>query len=60
MRGYVRETLAFVNWCAADPVTQAREWHWQAEPPQVRHAVRAVPDRRRASAGSRSGPTRSD
>ena len=40
VRGYVRETLAFVNWCAADPVTQARQWHWQAEPPLVRHAVR--------------------
>ena len=40
VRGYVRETVAFVNWCAGDPVTQARGWHWQAEPPQVRHAVR--------------------
>lgn len=39
-RGYVRETLAFVNWCASDPVTRARHWHWNAEPPQVRHAVR--------------------
>ena len=40
VRGYLRETLAFVNWCATDPVTQARQWHWQAEPSQVRHAVR--------------------
>ena len=40
VRGYVRETVAFVNWCASDPVTQTRGWHWQAEPPQVRHAVR--------------------
>jgi integrase len=40
VRSYVRETLAFVNWCAIDPVTCARQWHWQAEPPQVRHAVR--------------------
>src|SRR5205814_1170127 len=40
VRGYVRETLAFVNWCASDPVTRARQWRWQAEPPQVRHAVR--------------------
>jgi hypothetical protein len=40
VRGCVRETLAFVNWCASDPVTRARQWHWQAEPPQVRHAVR--------------------
>jgi hypothetical protein len=40
VRGYVRETLAFVNWCAADPVTRARDWRWDAEPPQVRHAVR--------------------
>lgn len=40
VRGYVRETLAFVNWCASDPVTLARHWHWNAEPPQVRHAVR--------------------
>jgi integrase len=40
VRGYLRETVAFVNWCACDPVTQARGWHWQAEPPQVRHAVR--------------------
>jgi len=40
VRGYVRETLAFVNWCASDPVTRARGWHWHAKPPQVRHAVR--------------------
>jgi hypothetical protein len=40
VRGYIRETLAFVNWCASDPVAQTRHWHWQAEPPQVRHAVR--------------------
>lgn len=40
VRGYVRETLAFVNWCASDPVVQSRRWHWQAEPAQVRHAVR--------------------
>lgn len=40
VRGYVRETLAFVNWCASDPVTQARQWRWNADPPQVRHAVR--------------------
>ena len=40
VRGYVRETLAFVNWCATDPVTRARQWHWTAEPPLVRHAVR--------------------
>jgi integrase len=40
VRGYVRETLAFVNWCASDPVTRARGWRWHAEPPQVRHAVR--------------------
>ncbi len=40
VRGYVRETLTFVNWCARDPVTQARGWHWHAEPPQVRQAVR--------------------
>lgn len=40
VRGYVRETLAFVNWCASDPVTRARHWHWHAEPPQVRQAVR--------------------
>lgn len=40
VRGYLRETLAFVNWCASDPVTQTRGWHWQAEPSQVRHAVR--------------------
>lgn len=40
VRGYVRETVAFVNWCACDPVTQARGWRWQAEPPHVRHAVR--------------------
>jgi integrase len=40
VRGYVRETLAFVNWCACDPVTVARGWHWEGEPPQVRHAVR--------------------
>lgn len=40
VRGYVRETLAFVNWCASDPVTVARHWHWRAEPPQVRQAVR--------------------
>jgi hypothetical protein len=32
--------LAFVNWCASDPVTLARHWHWNAEPPQVRQAVR--------------------
>jgi integrase len=37
---YVREILSFVNWCASDPVTRARQWHWNAEPPQVRHAVR--------------------
>jgi hypothetical protein len=40
VRGYLRETLAFVNWCACDPVTQARGWYWQAEPTQVRHAIR--------------------
>ncbi|MGH9371236.1 MAG: hypothetical protein ACRD15_06875, partial [Vicinamibacterales bacterium] len=40
VRGYLRETLAFVNWCASDPVTQTRGWQWQAEPSQVRHAVR--------------------
>jgi hypothetical protein len=40
VRGYVREILAFVNWCASDPVTRARQWHWNAEPTQVRHAVR--------------------
>jgi hypothetical protein len=40
VRGYVRETLSFVNWCARDPVTQARAWHWRAEPTQVRQAVR--------------------
>jgi hypothetical protein len=39
VRGYIRETLAFVNWCASDPAAQTRHWHWQAEPPQVRHAV---------------------
>jgi len=40
VRGYLRESLAFVNWCARDPVTTARGWHWHAEPPQVRHAIR--------------------
>ncbi|MGQ0736603.1 MAG: site-specific integrase [Acidobacteriota bacterium] len=40
VRGYVREIVAFVNWCASDPVTKARAWQWQAEPSQVRHAVR--------------------
>lgn len=40
VRGYVREALSFVNWCGRDRVTQARGWHWHAEPPQVRHAVR--------------------
>lgn len=40
VRGYVREVLCFVNWCTNDSVTRARQWHWQAEPPQVRHAVR--------------------
>lgn len=40
LRGYVRETLAFVNWCASDPVTRARQWYWNADPSQVRHAVR--------------------
>lgn len=32
-RGYVREVLAFVNWCRADAVTCARAWQWDAEPP---------------------------
>lgn len=40
VRGYLRETLAFVNWCASDPVTRTRGWYWEAEPSQVRHAVR--------------------
>jgi integrase len=40
VRGYVREMLAFVNWCTSDPVTTSRGWQWQAEPSQVRHAVR--------------------
>lgn len=40
VRGYVRETLAFVNWSASDPVARTRHWHWHAEPAQVRHAVR--------------------
>jgi site-specific recombinase XerD len=40
VRGYLREIVAFVNWCATDSVTKARGWQWQAEPSQVRHAIR--------------------
>jgi hypothetical protein len=40
VRGYLRESLAFVNWCASDSVTRTRQWYWDAEPPQVRQAVR--------------------
>jgi integrase len=40
VRGYLRESLAFVNWCASDPVTWTRQWSWDAQPPQVRQAVR--------------------
>jgi len=40
VRGYLRETLAFVNWCATDPVTRTRQWAWDAEPSLVRQALR--------------------